>query len=81
MQIAPRPQPTSWLEKEFTCLEILGKGHFGKVMKCQNNTDKFEYAIKVTNTRIRNPNEKELYLQEMQTLSALSVGAEFLHFV
>ena len=41
-----------------------------------NKTDNFEYAIKVTNSRIRNPNEKEYYLQEMNTLSALSVGAE-----
>ena len=62
-------------------IEVIGKGHFGRVMRCQNNTDKFEYAIKVTNTRIRNPNEKELYLQEMQTLSALSVGAECPHIV
>jgi len=71
----------SWLDKEFTRLSVLGKGHFGQVLKCQNNTDKFEYAIKVTSNRIRNPNEQAFYLQEMQTLSALSVEAECPHIV
>jgi hypothetical protein len=51
------------------------------VLKCKNKTDLFEYAIKVTNNRIRNSNEKAFYLQEMQTLSALSVEAECPHIV
>jgi serine/threonine protein kinase len=60
---------------------VLGRGHFGQVLKCINKTDKFEYAIKVTNNRIRNTHEQEFYLQEMQTLSALSVEAECPHIV
>jgi serine/threonine protein kinase len=43
-------------------LATLGRGNFGQVIKCRNKTDNFEYAIKVTNSRIRNPNEKEYYL-------------------
>jgi serine/threonine protein kinase len=60
---------------------VLGKGHFGRVIKCENNTDKFEYAIKITNTKIRSPSEQAYYLQEMQTLSALSVESECPHIV
>jgi serine/threonine protein kinase len=59
------PKKVSWLDKEFTRISVLGRGHFGQVLKCQNKTDQFEYAIKVTNNRIRNPNEQEFYLQEM----------------
>jgi serine/threonine protein kinase len=36
----------------------------------------YEYAIKITNNKIRNPDDKEFYLQEMQTLSSLSVEAD-----
>ena len=52
----------SWLDKEFDRVSVLGRGHFGQVLKCINKTDKFEYAIKVTNHKIRNHHEQEYYL-------------------
>lgn len=82
--MATTPQSkASWLEKEFTKISSLGSGHFGYVLRCRNNTDQFEYAIKVTFTRISNPSEQAQaqYLQEMQTLSALSVKSECPHIV
>jgi serine/threonine protein kinase len=67
------------MDREFERLTKLGNGNFGQVIKCRNKTDGYEYAIKVTN--IKNPQHSQSYLQEMQTLSALSAGSESPHIV
>lgn len=39
-------KPQTWLAKEFTYLRRIGRGYFGVVLCCRNNTDGLEYAIK-----------------------------------
>lgn len=39
-------RPQTWLAKEFTNLRRIGRGYFGVVLCCRNNTDGLEYAIK-----------------------------------
>ena len=62
-------KPLSWLDKEFTMIRRIGRGYFGKVVQARNNTDGFEYAIKISNAKIRISAEKENYLAEMRHLS------------
>ena len=50
------------MSKEFTSLGRIGRGYFGNVYACRNNTDGLEYAIKVSKDRIRNVSDKEHYL-------------------
>lgn len=47
-----RPIASRFLE-DFVQQENLGKGQFGKVMRCQNKLDQLEYAVKITVKKIR----------------------------
>lgn len=40
-------------EEDYNELETFGKGHFGKVVRCQNKLDQLEYAIKISQKKIR----------------------------
>lgn len=77
----PTSKRLSWLEREFTLISRIGRGNFGYVLKCRNNTDQFEYAIKVSHSRVSHPSARAECLQELQTISALSVKCECPHIV
>lgn len=45
--------PSSRYQDDYIELETFGKGHFGKVVRCQNKLDQLEYAIKISQKKIR----------------------------
>ncbi|CAI2361851.1 unnamed protein product [Moneuplotes crassus] len=64
-------------QNDFEEISIIGKGHFGSVVKARNKCDGIEYAIKITERQ--NPKNKMRLgeaLQEAYALSALSVSSE-----
>ncbi|CAI2361439.1 unnamed protein product [Moneuplotes crassus] len=62
---------------DFEEISIIGKGHFGSVIKARNKCDGIEYAIKITEKQ--NPKNRMRLgeaLQEAYALAALSVSSE-----
>lgn len=44
----------SRMTEDFDEIETLGKGYFGRVVRCRNKLDKMDYAIKITKKKIKN---------------------------
>ena len=67
----------SKFDEDFIEIGVLGKGHYGSVLKWQNKLDNIEYAIKITNKL--HPKKRQWMdetLKEVYALAALSASTE-----
>lgn len=72
----------SRFEEYFEEINVIGRGHFGTVVRCRNKTDGIEYAIKITDKNTpKNKNSMNEAIQEVYALSATSVSCEIPHIV
>ena len=72
---APQSHPpphVGRLQTDFTIVDVIGSGVFGKVYKVTGNIDKNSYAIKVSRRSFRGEQERISMVNEVFVLAALS---------
>ena len=67
----------SRFDEDFEEINVIGRGHFGSVIRCRNKLDGIEYAIKITDKSTpKHKNSLVEAMQEVYALSALSASSE-----